>query len=147
MVALLDACQLPGTEGLKVGSGDDAASGAEKTTCTGSVPFTSCVPVAGVADSTWSGGGGGAVGFGLWLAECVAAGVLAAGVDSAAAEWAGPALPKVSASTTPATRTTPIAAASRVTLVFEANNLQLPRLPRLVRTRSRLVLGRTWRAR
>jgi hypothetical protein len=84
MVPPLPASQLPGTVGLKVGSGELCASGAEKTTCTGAAPFTWVLPLPGEADITCSGGAG--AGEGRWLAGWAAGGVLAAGVDSAAAE-------------------------------------------------------------
>jgi hypothetical protein len=83
MVPPLPACQLPGTVGLKAGSGELRASGAEKATCTGLAPFTPVLPLPGEADVTCSGGGGEA---GRWLAGWLAGRVLAAGADSAAAE-------------------------------------------------------------
>jgi hypothetical protein len=123
MVPPWPACQLPGTAGLNAGSGEPCESAAEKTTCTGSWPFTPPAPLPGVTDTICSG-------FGAEVGRGVAEWLVATGVLSAAADRAGLALPKVNASTTPPTSTTPIAVATMATRIFEPNNRPLPRRPR-----------------
>src|ERR1700734_3255659 len=54
MASPVPACHVPSTGGLNVGSGEDAASGAEKTTRTGSAAVTASALLPGVIDSTRS---------------------------------------------------------------------------------------------
>src|SRR5215831_18616209 len=87
-------CQLPARLGVIVGRGESAATGAENVLVMSGTPLTPVAPLAGVADTSWSG-----------LTEgCAEA--LALGPAAATAGCAGP---RVSATQTPAASTSTIA--------------------------------------